>query len=141
MHIAQAYVPALQNLEHFSHVRILWWFHRLDGERLRRVTHNTPPYENAPVTGVFASRSPMRPNPIGLSTARVLSVDHETGIVAFAGTNVLDGTPLLDLKPYLPGGDRVRTFSVPEWMASWPAWATCEGTVPGEDVGSGWGSS
>jgi len=136
LHIAQAYVPALKNLEHFGHVRIFWWAHRLESDPFRRATHNTPPYENAPVTGVFASRSSVRPNPIGLSTARILGVDHETGIVAFKGMNAFtganafaateafDGTPLLDLKPYLPSGDRVQTCAVPEWMASWPAWAT-----------------
>jgi excinuclease ABC subunit A len=122
LHIAKAYVPALKNLEHFSHVRVLWWFHRFQDDRFRRATHNTPPYENAPVTGVFASRSPVRPNPIGLTTARIVSVDHERGIVEIAGIDAFDKTPVVDLKPYIPASDRVKHFCVPQWIAHWPVW-------------------
>ncbi|MCP4544356.1 MAG: excinuclease ABC subunit UvrA [Chloroflexi bacterium] len=122
LHIQEPYIPALKNLEHFSHARVLWWFHRLDGDRFRRATHNKPPYENAPVTGVFASRSPVRPNPIGLTTARIVSVDHEHGIVELAGVDAFNETPILDLKPYIPSNDRVKQFRVPEWIAHWSAW-------------------
>jgi excinuclease ABC subunit A len=122
LHISEAYIPALKNLEHFSHVRVLWWFHRFQDDRFRRATHNTPPYENAPVTGVFASRSPVRPNPIGLTTAQIVSVDHERGIVEIAGIDAFDKTPIVDLKPYIPSSDRVKRFTVPEWIAHWPVW-------------------
>lgn len=122
LHIRDPYIPALKNLEHFSHLRVMWWFHRLDGERFRRATQNQPPYENAPLTGVFASRSPVRPNPLGLSTARILRVDHEHGIVEIAGTDAFNNTPLVDLKPYIPARDRVKVFRVPEWIAHWSAW-------------------
>ncbi len=122
LHISDAYIPALKNLEHFSHVRVLWWFHRFQDDRFRRATHNTPPYENAPVTGVFASRSPVRPNPIGLTTARIVGVDHERGIVEIAGIDAFDKTPIVDLKPYIPASDRVKHFRVPQWIAHWPVW-------------------
>jgi excinuclease ABC subunit A len=122
LHVREPYILALTHLEDFSHVRILWWFHRLDGDRFRRATHNKPPYENAPVTGVFASRSPVRPNPIGLTTARIISVDHERGIVEIAGTDAFDETPVVDLKPYIPASDRVKDFRVPQWIAHWPVW-------------------
>ncbi|MCP4594800.1 MAG: hypothetical protein GY842_29055, partial [bacterium] len=97
-------------------------FHRLDGDRFRRATHNKPPYENAPVTGVFASRSPVRANPIGLTTVRVVGVDHERGIVELDGIDAFDETPIVDLKPYIPATDRVKQFRVPEWIAHWPVW-------------------
>ncbi|MBN1311575.1 MAG: excinuclease ABC subunit UvrA [Anaerolineae bacterium] len=122
LHIEESYIPALKNLESFSHVRMLWWFHRFDDARFRRATHNKPPYENAPVTGVFASRSPVRPNPIGLTTAQIVGIDHEHGIVDIGGTDAFEGTPILDLKPYIPANDRVKHFRVPEWIAHWPVW-------------------
>jgi excinuclease ABC subunit A len=117
-----AFAPALKHLEQFSHVRVLWWFHRFGDDRFRRSTQNTPPYENAPVTGVFASRSPVRPNPIGLTTAEIVRVDHKRGRVEVAGLDAYDDTPLIDLKPYVPGCDRVRRFTVPRWIAHWPEW-------------------
>jgi excinuclease ABC subunit A len=135
LHVREPYIPALTHLEDFSHVRVLWWFHRLDGERFRRATHNKPPYENAPVTGVFASRSPVRPNPIGLTTARIVGVDHERGIVEIAGTDAFDETPIVDLKPYIPASDRVKEFRVPEWIAHWPVWH--QGYEPAEVVSAG----
>jgi len=120
--ILEPFAPALEQLEHFSHVRVLWWFHRLDGDRFRRTTQNTPPYENTPVTGVFASRSPVRPNPIGLTTAQIVSVDHDRGVVEITGIDAFDETPIVDLKPYIPSCDRVKDFVVPAWIAHWPEW-------------------
>jgi excinuclease ABC subunit A len=122
LNILEAFIPALKQLEHFSHVRVLWWFHRLQDDRFRRATQNTPPYENAPVTGVFASRSPVRPNPIGLTTAKIVNVDHERGVVEIAGIDAYDKTPIVDLKAYVPSCDRMKNFRVPKWIAHWPAW-------------------
>ncbi|MBN1888746.1 MAG: excinuclease ABC subunit UvrA [Thermoflexales bacterium] len=122
LHILPPFAPALKQLEHFDHVRVLCWFHRFQDERFRKCTQNTPPYENAPVTGVFASRSPVRPNPIGLSTAKIISVDHAEGLVELGGLDAYDGTPVLDLKAYIPASDRVKNFYVPKWIAHWPEW-------------------
>lgn len=122
LHILQAFIPALEQLEHFSHVRVLWWFHRFQDERFRKITQNTPPYEHAPVTGVFASRSPVRPNPIALTTVRITNVNRDQGIVEVAGLDAYDGTPIVDLKPYIPAADRVREFRVPAWIAHRPEW-------------------
>jgi excinuclease ABC subunit A len=120
--ILEPFVPALEQLEHFSHVRVLWWFHRFGEDRFRKTTQNTPPYENAPVTGVFASRSPVRPNPIGLTTAQIVSVDHDRGVVEITGIDAYDKTPIVDLKPYIPSCDRVKDVAVPAWIAHWPEW-------------------
>jgi excinuclease ABC subunit A len=130
LNILEAFGLALKQLEHFGHVRVLWWFHRLQDDRFRRVTQNTPPYENAPVTGVFASRSPVRPNPIGLTTARVVSVDHDKGVVEIAGIDAYDKTPIIDLKAYFPSCDRVKEFRVPKWISHWPEWWPEDGREP-----------
>ncbi|MDP8248777.1 MAG: excinuclease ABC subunit UvrA [Candidatus Tritonobacter lacicola] len=124
--IREPFIPALKQLEHFSHVRVLWWFDKLQDDKYRKVTRVTPPYENAPLTGVFASRSPVRPNPIGLSTAKILVVDPDKGVIEISGIDAYDNTPVIDLKPYFPVCDRVKDVSVPEWISHWPEW------MPGE---------
>lgn len=116
------YRPALQGLAEFSHCQILWWIHEFAEEPYRRTTQIKPPYE-APVTGVFATRSPVRPNPIGLSVAGIVSVDVGQGIVEVAGLDAYPGTPVLDIKAYFPSTDRVRHATVPVWASSWGEWA------------------
>ncbi|MHA1552281.1 MAG: TrmO family methyltransferase domain-containing protein [Candidatus Heimdallarchaeaceae archaeon] len=66
------YAPAIKELNHFSHVQVLWWADKHDDEKSRNIMQTTPPYgENPPVTGVFATRAVYRPNPIGLTVAKV----------------------------------------------------------------------
>ena len=120
--VLPAFAPALKELETFSHVQVFWWFNRFDDESYRQTTQfEDMPFE-APVLGVFASRAPMRPNPIGLTTARVVRVDQEAGEVEVTDMDAFDGTPILDLKGYLPHCDRVRNVRVPDWASHWPEW-------------------
>lgn len=125
--ILPAFVPALKELENFSHVQVFWWFNRFDDEAHRQTTRfEEMPFE-APVLGVFASRAPMRPNPIGLTTARIVGVDQDEGQVEIADMDAFDGTPVLDLKGYLPHCDRVRNVRVPDWASHWPEWLPEDG--------------
>ncbi|MCX7711107.1 MAG: excinuclease ABC subunit UvrA [Clostridia bacterium] len=112
----------LEVLSQFSHMRILWWFHRFDNRTYRRVTQGEPPYEDAPRTGVFASRSPVRPNPIALTTARVLELDQRRRVIRLSDLDSFDKTPVIGIKPYIPALDRVREFYVPQWVRHWPEW-------------------
>lgn len=84
--------PTLKGLSQFSHCQVLWWLHEFADDHFRQTTQIQPPYE-ATLTGVFASRSPIRPNPIGLSVAAILSVDVDSGIVEVAGLDAYPGTP------------------------------------------------
>jgi len=84
----------LQDVEGFSHLLVLWVFHR--SERCELV--GVPPLDDRP-HGVFATRSPRRPNPIGLTVVELLK--REGCRLYVRGVDMLDGTPLLDLKPYL----------------------------------------
>ncbi|MEK5468094.1 tRNA (N6-threonylcarbamoyladenosine(37)-N6)-methyltransferase TrmO [Paenibacillus sp. FSL R7-0210] len=121
LEIRPEYRPALKGLDAFSHCQILWWIHEFADDSFRGTTQIEPPY-NAPVSGVFATRSPVRPNPLGLTVARILSVDLDQGIVEVSGLDAYPGTPVLDIKAYFPSTDRVRQVRVPAWAASWGEW-------------------
>jgi len=86
--------PGLQDLDGFSHLFVVWVFHRSEGYELV----GTSPTDNKP-HGVFATRSPRRPNPIGLSVVELLR--REGRILFLHGLDMLDGTPVLDIKPYM----------------------------------------
>jgi tRNA-Thr(GGU) m(6)t(6)A37 methyltransferase TsaA len=125
--ILPEFTPALKELEDFSHVQVLWWFNKFGDETSRQTTQfDKMPFE-APPLGVFACRAPMRPNPIGLTTARILEVDQVEGWVEIADIDAFEGTPILDLKAYMPSCDRVRTVRVPDWAAGWPEWLPEDG--------------
>ena len=127
LEILPTFAPALKELEHFSHVQVFWWFSQFQDEMYRQVTQSEhAPYE-APVLGVFACRSPVRPNPIGLTTAKILHIDHDEGRVEIANIDAFDGTPILDLKAYVPSCDRVQNVRVPDWASEWPRWLPEEG--------------
>jgi tRNA-Thr(GGU) m(6)t(6)A37 methyltransferase TsaA len=121
------FIPALKELEHFSHVQILWWFSQFEDEVHRQTTQFKDAPFDAPVLGVFACRAPTRPNPIGLTTAKILQVDHGEGQVEIADIDAFDGTPILDLKAYLPVCDRVQNLRVPSWASAWPQWLPEDG--------------
>lgn len=88
----------LQDIEGFSHLILLYVFHR-SSEYSLQVT----PFLDDHKRGLFATRYPDRPNPIGLSTVRLISRD--ANVLEIEGVDVLDGTPLLDIKPYMPEFD------------------------------------
>ncbi len=115
------YIPALQGLKGFSHINILWWFNECDNEKIRSILVEKHPYKNAPkIMGIFATRSPERPNPIALTTVQILNIDYKKGIIEVPFIDANDNTPLIDIKPYTPSFDRVENPSVPTWCTNWP---------------------
>ena len=124
------YVPALKELERFSHVQVFWWFSEFDDEMYRTITQSDHAPYDAPTLGVFACRGPTRPNPIALTTVKMLGIDHAEGVVEVVNIEAFDGTPVLDLKPYIPVSDRVKDVRVAEWAADWPQWLPEEGLGP-----------
>lgn len=102
------YEQALEGLEGFSHIWLLFWFDRNDGWRPKI----QPPRHVDHKVGVFASRSPYRPNPVGMSAVRLLRVRGRE--LEIAGHDLLDGTPILDIKPYLAYADAFPEAS-PGW--------------------------
>jgi tRNA-Thr(GGU) m(6)t(6)A37 methyltransferase TsaA len=89
------YSDGLKDLEGFSHIIMLYHFHRSKGCNL----HVVPFMDSAP-RGVFATRAPKRPNPIGLSVLKLQKI--QSNILYVENVDILDGTPLLDIKPYVP---------------------------------------
>lgn len=121
--IDEPYREALVGLEGFSHLNVLWWFHLLDAPQYRSVLVTERPYRDAPDRlGTFATRSPVRPNPLALSPVPVLGLDVAQGRIAIPFIDAEAGTPVLDIKPYHPAVDRIREVGVPEWCAGWPEW-------------------
>lgn len=94
LNILPEFEPGLLDIEGFSHLFVLWLFDRADGFSLI----GKPPFDDRP-HGVFATRSPRRPNPIGLTVVELLR--RESGLLHVRGVDMLDGTPILDIKPYL----------------------------------------
>jgi tRNA-Thr(GGU) m(6)t(6)A37 methyltransferase TsaA len=94
LEIRAEFEPGLADIEGFSHLFVIWTFDRSDGFSLTV----TPPTDDRP-HGVFATRSPRRPNPIGLTVVELLS--REGPVLHVRGIDMLDGTPILDIKPYL----------------------------------------
>jgi tRNA-Thr(GGU) m(6)t(6)A37 methyltransferase TsaA len=121
--IFEPYRPALNELEHFGHAIVLWWCHMCDDKDYRQTVECKKPYKNSPEKmGIFATRSPARPNPIAISVVAVLGVDHKNGIIHIPWIDAADDTPIVDLKPYHPSLDRVRDVSMPKWCSHWPKW-------------------
>jgi tRNA-Thr(GGU) m(6)t(6)A37 methyltransferase TsaA len=92
------YAQGLQDVEGFSHLILLYVFHRLQGFSLL-----VKPFLDDQARGLFATRYPARPNPIGLSVVRLLA--RRENLLEITGEDMLDGTPLLDIKPYVPDFD------------------------------------
>ena len=127
LEILEPFRPALQQLEHFSHIMVFWWAHKHDNERSRAILQTEPPYAQGKVTGVFATRAEYRPNPIAMTTCLLLDVDQGEGMVRVADIDAIDGTPIIDLKAYFPVCDRVKEAHIPEWLSDWPDWMPEEG--------------
>ncbi len=92
------FAEGLEDIEHLSHIHLFYVFHQSSGFQLR-----VKPFLDDREHGVFATRHPCRPNPLGISTVRLLSCRENT--LTVEGVDVLDGTPLLDIKPYIPDFD------------------------------------
>jgi tRNA-Thr(GGU) m(6)t(6)A37 methyltransferase TsaA len=92
------FVEGLKDIEELSHIYLLYVFHKSTGYTLQ-----VKPFLDDREHGIFATRYPYRPNPIGISTVRLLS--RQGNALTIEGVDVLDGTPLLDIKPYVPDFD------------------------------------
>jgi tRNA-Thr(GGU) m(6)t(6)A37 methyltransferase TsaA len=97
------YVEGLKDLDGFSHILLLYHFHRVKSAQLTVV-----PFLDTEPRGVFATRAPKRPNPLGISVVRLLRIEGST--LHVQNVDILDGTPLLDIKPYVPEFDRQPRF-------------------------------
>ena len=119
--IDEPYRPALQGLNSCTHCIVLWWADKHDNpeDRSESLVMDLP-YAPGLNSGVFANRSQSRPNPIAITAAFLFNVDEENGVVDLAYIDAFDGTPILDIKPYLPMSDRVMSAEYPDWLEGFP---------------------
>jgi tRNA-Thr(GGU) m(6)t(6)A37 methyltransferase TsaA len=119
LEILPQYAPALDGLAGFSHVWVLYWFHETDNPEDRATLKVHPRRDPTnPLTGVFATRSPVRPNLIGLTACRILKISGN--IVEVADLDAREGSPIVDLKPYIAKGDSIPDAATPDWVKKEP---------------------
>ncbi len=125
--LEDAFKPGLKQLGKFSHLMVFWWAEQCDSPEMRETLQTNPPYAADHLTGVFACRSPYRPNPIAMSVCTVKAVDEAAGTVTISEIDAYDGTAVVDLKAYFPVCDRVQKAVIPEWLGDWPEWYPDQG--------------
>ena len=109
------FAPALKGLEGFSHLWVFYWFHENDTPERRATLQVHPRRDPAnPLTGVFACRAPERPNLIGFTACRIVKI--KGNVVEVTGLDARDGSPIVDLKPYIPKGDSIPEATTPDWL-------------------------
>lgn len=115
--IFKDFEKALLGLEQFSHIIVFSWFHENDRAEKRKVLTVHPRGDKRnPLTGVFATRSPVRPNLLALFSCKILSI--RKNIVRIDRIEALDGTPVIDIKPYIPRTDALPEAKVPWWVGN-----------------------
>lgn len=110
VHIEKRFARGLRGLEKYSHVAVVFWMDRMKEIKLEDHPRGRKDF---PKVGIFALRCPWRPNPVGVSACRLLGVKGTT--LRLEGLDALNGSPVLDVKPYWPRFDRVRGARVPAW--------------------------
>jgi len=94
------YRAALADVAGFERIWLIFWCHLAKDYKLKVI-----PYRDTVERGLFATRAPSRPNPIAISAVRLLDIDEENGILKIGDVDMLDGTPVIDIKPYVPSFD------------------------------------
>jgi tRNA (adenine37-N6)-methyltransferase len=107
------YSGALTGLEDFSHAIIVYYMHRATFDPALHLIRRPQEREDMPEVGMFAQRARHRPNPIGVTAVEIVSIDGDT--LTVRGLDAVDGTPVLDIKPYYPDFDK-KLGSTPEWV-------------------------
>jgi tRNA-Thr(GGU) m(6)t(6)A37 methyltransferase TsaA len=108
----EEYTEALSGVEEFSHLFVLFWLHKMSDEDRRFMKVHPRGRSDMPLLGIFATRTPHRPNPIGLTRVKLLNV--EGNVITVEGLDAYDGTPVLDIKPF-DSWDTTEDFKVPDW--------------------------
>ena len=111
--LEEPFRPGLKGLEDFSHAIILFWLDRARFDPEKHLQRRPRNRDDMPRIGIFAQRGKDRPNPIGVTAVEILSVTEDTLVVK--GLDAIDGTPVLDIKPYYPAYDQ-KDAAVPEWV-------------------------
>lgn len=109
--VDEKFTDGLNNIEDYSHVIIVFW---MDKVKKCNITHRPQGNPDVPVVGIFACRCTPRPNPIAITTVKLIG--HEGNKIKVEGLDILDGTPVIDIKPYWPQYDKVENEKIPGWV-------------------------
>lgn len=111
------YAKGLAGLGEFSHVVVVFHLDRIPAfDPAKQLTRNPRGMESLPPVGVFAQRTKFRPNPIGVTAVELVAIDDKG--ITVRGLDALDGTPVLDIKPYIPAFERKDDVRLPAWVDS-----------------------
>jgi len=117
--ILPEFCKGLKGINDFSHITILYWIHLRDTKKERRTLLVSPRKHAVDFKrGVFACRSPSRPNPIGLCVVELIKASGCT--LTVRGLDAIEGSPIIDIKPYIPRADSMPNARVPEWTLNGP---------------------
>jgi tRNA (adenine37-N6)-methyltransferase len=103
---------ALRGIEDYSHVMIVYWMNKV---KEKVITHRPQGNPDVPIVGIFSCRCPQRPNPIAVTTVKLMS--RKGNKLKVKGLDILDGTPIIDIKPYWPVYDKVEAAKIPKWVS------------------------
>ncbi len=112
--VDESLTEALDRLDEFSHIIVLYWLHRVATTAQPPLKAHPMGRQELPLVGLFATRSPNRPNPLGKTTVRLL--ERQGNVLKVKGLDAIDGTPVVDIKPYNPGYDSVADAKVAPWI-------------------------
>ena len=110
----EKYISGLRGLEEFSHVLILFYMHRYSFDPDADLVRRPQGRMDMPLIGIFTQRAKHRPNPIGVTAVELLKVKGDTLVVR--GLDAIDGTPVIDVKPYFPAFDCRGDARTPDWV-------------------------
>ena len=111
--LEKKYADGLIGLEDFSHAVIIYFMHLATDKNRVKITRHPQGRDDMPFAGIFSQRAKRRPNPVGVTAVKIVRVDKN--ILKVQGLDAIDGTPVLDIKPYYPR-DRVENPIIPEWV-------------------------
>lgn len=115
LEVDPAWAEALDGIEDFSHIWVVWWIDQTSAQPCSEPLHVHPEQrQDLPLVGILATRSPRRPNPIAITAVRLLG--RQGARLRVQGLDAYQDTPILDIKPYLRRGDLIPEARVPDWL-------------------------
>ena len=114
LHIKESLAAGFQGIDRFSHIIVVFFMHQYSFDPEAHLIRRPQERADMPAVGIFAQRAKHRPNPIGITTVELVQV--QGNILTVRGLDAIDGTPVLDIKPYVPAFDTRLKAIVPEWI-------------------------
>lgn len=114
IHLESHLASGLRGLEHFPHIIVLFLMHKSTFDPKTDLVRHPQGRSDMPEIGIFAQRAKHRPNPIGITAVELVSIKEN--VLTVRGLDAIDGTPVLDIKPYFTANDRVAKPLTPEWV-------------------------